>query len=550
MGGGQHARAEPGPLGGPDPRERLAVVPEEDRDHLDSLDRHPQVRRRLGGRGAGQRAALGRVAGEQQRLRKGERRGRPRLRVGESVVGHPQVLARGRRVHLRGGDPELEVQLAAQLRRRRLLERALEVGQRAVRPAAPAGLAGRRAQQPDGGAVAAARRVQELGGDLLRRRAGTGEHVGGAPVQELALAGRHVDVHDVAHERVDVAERRLGPQDVRPRQLSRGAGDGRLVEAGQRGDDRQPRAVAEHGHGARDRNGVGRQPRQPQQDGARHRAGPDLAHRRRTGRARGDTVVLERGQQVTEEQRVAARRLAARRGEARIRVAEPRRHELGHRGLAERRRPHGLAQRVAGDLRDQRRVGPRLGGAQGRRHQHRRTLQPAHQVGHEAQRRPVAPLQVVEREQHGALLDQIQHRPVEAVQHGERALRGAAGEHALGRRRGPRQHALALGHRLEQLPHRAEGEVALELTAAGGQDRHPPCRALAQLAQQATLADPRRPLDEGDPAAAVLGLAEQPVERRQLPVALEQAVHASRIVRSAPSTITIHRLRTQNPPSR
>ena len=49
-------------------------------------------------------------------------------------------------------------------------------------------------------------------------------------------------------------------------------------------------------------------------------------------------------------------------------------------------------------------------------------------------------------------------------------------------------------------------------------------------AQQPALADARRALDQRDPAAPLARLAEQPVERGKLTLALEEAVHAGRIV--------------------
>ena len=300
-----------------------AVVAEEHRDQLHALDRHPRIRRRVGRGPAREGAALRRVAGEQQRLGERERRGRALVAVGQRVVGEPQVLDRQRRVHLGGGDAELEVQPAAQLGRRRLLQGALQVGHRAVGTAALRGLAGGGAQELDGGAVAAARGVQDLGGDLLGRRVRARQHVGGAAVPELALAGRDVEVDDVADQRMREAQRRLGAQDVRSRELAGGARDGLLVEPGERGDGRQARALAQHGDSARHGHRVGRQPRQAQQDGPRHGARADLAHGGRAARAGRHAVLLERREQVTQQQRVAARRLPAGGGEARIGQAEP-----------------------------------------------------------------------------------------------------------------------------------------------------------------------------------------------------------------------------------
>ena len=87
---------------------------------------------------------------------------------------------------------------------------------------------------------------------------------------------------------------------------------------------------------------------------------------------------------------------------------------------------------IVGDLRQQRGVGRRVAGAHARRDEHRLALEPSHEVGEEAQRRPVAPLQVVDLEQERALRGEVERQPVEAVQRGEGGV--APGRHAVVRR--------------------------------------------------------------------------------------------------------------------
>ena len=74
---------------------------------------------------------------------------------------------------------------------------------------------------------------------------------------ERALAVRHLAVDRVAHQRVDEAERRLRAQDLGPRQRAGGRRHRGLVDLRERGDRREARALAEHGHGARDGQRVG-----------------------------------------------------------------------------------------------------------------------------------------------------------------------------------------------------------------------------------------------------------------------------------------------------
>ena len=74
---------------------------------------------------------------------------------------------------------------------------------------------------------------------------------------------------------------------------------------------------------------------------------------------------------------------------------------------------------------------------------------------------------------------------------------------------------------LKQLARDAEGEVALELARAGGQDVELR-RERPRLGKQARLADPGRAFDHHKAAVAALGRLDRGVQRFQLPFALEQ----------------------------
>jgi hypothetical protein len=207
--------------------------------------------------------------------------------------------------------------------------------------------------------------------------------------------------------------------------------------------------------------------------------------------------------------------------------------EPAHPVLAQRTRLDGDGGTVVHDLGEQRRIGAGLGRAQRGRHQHRQPLEAADQVGDEAQRRPVDPVQVVEQQDHGALGGGVDHEPVEAVEGGERDVaRCVAGlvdrledrSRGAGRAAQPRVVRLPIHEcRLEQLAHDPEGELALELAALRHQHAHPGrLGTVAKLGQQPALPDSRLPLDQRQPAVAVLGAAQQALELLHLTGAFEE----------------------------
>jgi hypothetical protein len=135
-------------------------------------------------------------------------------------------------------------------------------------------------------------------------------------------------------------------------------------------------------------------------------------------------------------------------------------------------------------------------------------------------------VQVVDGEQQRPVRGEVEREPEEPVQHRERRVLVAAAvaaEHGGRRRRGALQRT-ARGHlALEELAHDAVGELALELADAGGEHAQPGAgRAHAQVGEQPGLADPRRPLDEDEPALPGRRGGDHLVERRQLGVALEE----------------------------
>ena len=207
-------------------------------------------------------------------------------------------------------------------------------------------------------------------------------------------------IDGVAHQRVHEAERWLGPQDLRVGQGASGHRHAVLAGLGHRRDGGKAGAVAEHRHGARHRDGVGRQSRQTQQHGTGYRARAHLANGVRVRPVGRHRLLLQRLQQLAHEQRVTAGRLMTRGAERLLGLGpQPCAHELGHGGLGQLRQLHRDRHGVGCDLGEQPRVGRLLGGARSRRDQDLQAFQPALEVGDEAQRRLVAPVQIVDQQQ-------------------------------------------------------------------------------------------------------------------------------------------------------
>ena len=172
--------------------------------------------------------------------------------------------------------------------------------------------------------------------------------------------------------------------------------------------------------------------------------------------------------------------------------------------------------------------------ARGREDGDRQALQARGQVGEQAQRLGVGPVQVVHREGHGGVGGQVVEQPVEAVQDRERAVGrgrrqrgGARGEERSREGRGALEQALWVrgrrDGRLQQLPHAAVGEVALELAGPRSQAREARLGGRAGgRPEQARLAQPGRALHEDGLAAPLPGLAQGMGDRRQLALALEE----------------------------
>jgi len=250
---------------------------------------------------------------------------------------------------------------------------------------------------------------------------------------------------------------------------------------------------------------------------------------------RGEVLLLCLAQERLEEEGVAAGGVAAGRREVvRHLPAEPALAEH-RRGLdAQRFRPQpgglgagGQPSQVDRDL---------LPAADGGEHGQGKAIQAGGQVVEESQRFRVGPVQVVDGEGHGTLVGQIAEQPVQAVQHAERAiapergLRGAGrGEQRLRQGRGALEQTVTIRVRgprdrgLQQLPHAAEGKIALQLAGPRSKTGEARCGGgLAGHPEQARLTEPGRGFDEHDLAPALSRLGQRAAELRKLTLALQK----------------------------
>ena len=194
--------------------------------------------------------------------------------------------------------------------------------------------------------------------------------------------------------------------------------------------------------------------------------------------------------------------------------------------------------RPLGDLVEQPLLRRGFAGAHRRGQHGRDPLDPALEVGDEAHRCPIAPMQVVEREQQRSIGRDIGRQPEQAVQDpvgdvDHRLAVVGRGEHTARWCRRPLQPPVALlaigEERLEELPHDAERELPLEVAppcrqhpvAAGG-------RPLPGVGEQLALPDPRRALDEGERGFAGQSAFKERDERLELVVPLQQRSIATR----------------------
>jgi hypothetical protein len=309
-------------------------------------------------------------------------------------------------------------------------------------------------------------------------RVARGEDLRGATVLERAPRRRQLPVHGRTKDRVPEAQRLACGQDLAAHERLGRRRRAPGVDPGDRGGEVHVGVGVEHRDRARQHRRLLWQPRQAQQHIARDGARPQLTDTTRARGARLDIPAGQRPDELRQQERVAAGRLVASAAEHGVR----RRTERG----ADDARARGFGQRLGHH---------RLGGlgAYGFQelcrstgltathrddNRHRDALEPACQVDQPSQRSRVRPLRVVDAQQQRRARREVRRQPVQTVLRRERRVlagrcahvpvpaenrlddRGDAFEQL-----GAPGAALSREHRLEQLAHHPEAEVALELAA-------------------------------------------------------------------------------------
>ena len=453
-------------------------------------------------------------------------------------MGFGQVIRRIRRCGCELGSAQLEQHLAQERRLRGLGERAAQQGGGGRRRAALASALGGESQLGDDVRITGRRRVEQLQRNPLRRGAAGAEQIGGARMRGGTVVGREPRSHGRGEDRMAEAHRRRVVEKPGPHEIGGGGGcplDGQSRELGCRVERD---AVPQHRRRPGQRRRLRAQPRQRRRDGARHRGRGDLGDALGARGREGDAVGTQRPYQLPEQERVAARGVVAR---ARERLVDgPVLPQQSPDAVEpERRRLDPRRGRVLAD----RRECTLLRGAGRDQQRDRERLHAPGDVREEAQRGLVGPVRVVDHEQHRCLLGKVGDQPVEAVENPDRGglerLRDVEQDRSGQPGRSP-QEPLTIGLRPDA------GSRHWRATPSGysrsssvprpWSTRIPlSAAALARRGQQARLADARRPLDQQHRPRPRACLGEQPLEGRQLLIALDQCHRPTLIAATAKS---------------
>ena len=376
---------------------------------------------------------------------------------------------------------------------------------------------------------------------------------------QLSRAG----VHDAARGRTDVGgdgrpQQRVGEgggvgpaQDGGVDESVGRRGGGRQVEVGQRRRLPQRSAVAQHRDRARERRRVVREPPDPRDDRSQDRVRGDLVDPRGVRRGRREVAGADFAEQLAQHERVASGDPRARRREGVVAARQVGVDQVRDSAGTQRRGREHAREAVRAELADGC-VDARLRGPQPDDHGDRKLLESLREIDQEARGRRVDPLQVVDEYQQAAgVVGRVRRQPVEAVDQPESRVVADLARRVEQRVRQPgrsAQKALAIAageQRLEELECAAEGELALDLGAAGHGDRDPGVGGHGTGGgEQRGLPDPGRSLDDDQAAGAGARGLDRAVQDGQLDLPLEQhataphsaslAVRGENFVRSDP----------------
>ena len=448
------------------------------------------------------------------------------------LVRFPQVTERAGQAGAQLGHPELEQDIRPLLRIGRLGQGAFEIRPGDVGRALVARLLRGFAQGCDDRAACPRLDIQQVRGNPLSGRTAVAEQFRRSLVAAFALGVAQVGVHGRAENRVRKRKRASSAKDVRTDQLGRGRNGCIRIQSGEGSDKLRVGLLTQDRYGPGEGLGLGAEATNTLKDEAGKRLGSELADAFGCARSRFD-LLLEHGvHQLVEQERIAGARRVHRLHELLGGIgSEPLTEELRDGVEAERSRANDRRERLRLERVEYGRVGAGLSRPGADRHCHRQPFESAGEIGEEAQRRRVAPVDVVHGEQHGPLFGEVGGQPEETV---ERGLRGVlpgseptAGLAELEERRGETRRAgeepcpLVIVGRgeacFEELADDAVREVSFELTPPGAQHLETEAvRCFACRPEQARLPDSRRSLEQHERSSAALGLDEQQCDEFEL----------------------------------
>ena len=337
--------------------------------------------------------------------------------------------------------------------------------------------------------VAGRRAHQDVGGHLLGRAAGLGEHPRRLRVRLALLEGAEAGIDGGTHDRVHERDPFLRVQELDLDERARGPRGRVAFDACQGGGVLEQRAVAEHARGARERDRLVGQAREPQAHGAADGLGADLVDAGALVGAALDALRCQGARELGDEQRVAAARGVA--GVAEL-VRRLGREALARADDAWRRGESatGASTCAEGSPARVSRIALSKPGSCGREASTSSTGSPSSRpadVLERGERGRVAPVQVVDEERERGGGRQVRSEPVEPVVDGEGAARRRPLTPRAAARRGPRRR-----RRARPAPPRRAGRRAARRAGVPPRTRTPaPCRSRAPTGSASAAAAAR-----------------------------------------------------------
>ena len=333
-----------------------------------------------------------------------DRRARVLGRVGRALERRQQVRLGRLAIEARGLQlAQIDEHRRPLLGGGRLVERTPQVADRSRRRAALGRARGGRTERRDGCGIAGGRGLQQMGGDALGGRPGLLEQSRDSRVAGGALSWEQVLVDRRLDDRMHEAELAVSGEDVRAHEQVGDAAGLLGIDSRRPGGQREVTRPAEYGDRAGQLGGGRAEPLEPTQDEAADGGRADRLDGRRGVRAWLHLCRVERGHELTQEQRVAAGGLVTGGAERAVDLgAEPAAQHLCHRGLRERAWAQDLGGWIARELAPEL-LAIRIRGTRRGEQQHRQPLDPARQVAEELQRGRVCPVRIVHGEHQRAV---------------------------------------------------------------------------------------------------------------------------------------------------